>query len=95
MIIEGLPTFVLGILCFFLLPNEPETAYFLTETEKQAVALRWAGEYGHTKSAQEFSKEDMIKAFKDWKVWVFCVGQFGADTMLYGTWMEEVRSRRG
>ncbi|EFX00856.1 major facilitator superfamily transporter [Grosmannia clavigera kw1407] len=81
---EGLPSPVLGFATYFLLPNEPETAYFLNEAEKRAVALRWASEYGNTKSAQEFSKVDMMKAFTDWKVWVFCAGQFGADTMLYG-----------
>ena len=67
-----------------MLPNEPETAYFLTEAEKRAVTLRWAGEYGSTKSAQQFSTADMMKAFMDIKVWIFCAGQFGADTMLYG-----------
>lgn len=84
LIIEGLPTVILGVLAFFLLPNDPETAYFLSPAEKQAVTLRWAGEYGRTASAQEFSKKDMNKAFLDWKVWVFCIGQFGVDTMLYG-----------
>lgn len=84
LIIEGLPTPLLGVAAWFLLPNEPETAYFLNDAEKRAVTLRWAGEYGSTKSAQQFSKEDMMKAFLDIKVWIFCAGQFGADTMLYG-----------
>lgn len=84
LIIEGLPTFLLGILTFFLLPNDAESASFLTEDEKKLQVARHAREYGMTTSAQQFSKVDMIKAFKDWKVIVFCVAQFGADTMLYG-----------
>jgi MFS family permease len=84
MIIEGLPTFLLGIATFFLLPNDAESAYFLNEKEKEMMVTRHSREYGMTTSAQEFNKKDVMKAFKDWKVWLFCVGQFGADTMLYG-----------
>ncbi|GKT64068.1 major facilitator superfamily transporter [Colletotrichum tofieldiae] len=84
MIIEGLPTVVLGVVTYFALPNDAGTAYFLTDEEKAIMARRRGREYGNTSSAQEFSREDMFKAFKDWKVWVFSVAQFGADTMLYG-----------
>ncbi|KAK7700383.1 hypothetical protein SLS64_010991 [Diaporthe eres] len=84
MIIEGLPTLCLGVATFFLLPNDAQSAYFLNEAEKKAMVVRRAREYGMTASAQEFSKSDMMMAFKDWKVWVFCIAQFGADTMLYG-----------
>ncbi len=84
MIVEGLPTLVLGISCFFLLPDEPDTAYFLSPAERSAMALRRASEYGTTDSAHEFSRTDMFKAMRDWKVWLFCIGQFGNDTMLYG-----------
>jgi len=41
-------------------------------------------EYGYTKSAEKLKRADVKKAFKDWKVWVFAVAQFGVDTMLYG-----------
>ncbi|KAJ4998117.1 putative transporter [Colletotrichum sp. SAR 10_66] len=84
MIIEGLPTVVLGVVTFFLLPNDAASASFLSEEEKRLMVERRGREYGNTSSAQEFSREDMWKAFKDWKVWVFCVAQFGVDTMLYG-----------
>ena len=83
MIIEGIPTIILGILTLFLLPNNPEHAYFLTDNEKRLMAVRHQRQYGYTESAQKFSKMDMMKAFKDWRVWCFCVGQFGSDTMLY------------
>ncbi|KAK1959841.1 major facilitator superfamily transporter [Colletotrichum sublineola] len=84
MIIEGLPTVILGVVTYFALPNDAGTAYFLTDQEKAIMARRRGREYGNTSSAQEFSRADMFKAFKDWKVWVFSVAQFGADTMLYG-----------
>ena len=84
MIIEGLPTFVLGIAVWFGLANEPATAWFLTPEEKELMIVRRARQIGSTMTSDQFHKEDMIKAFKDWKVWMFCFGQFGADTMLYG-----------
>ncbi|KAI0534887.1 DNA-repair protein rad2 [Xylaria digitata] len=83
MILEGLPAIVLGIAVLFLLPNDPEHAYFLTAEEKKVMAVRQQRQYGYTESAQKFSKRDMMKAFQDWRIWMFCVGQFGADTMLY------------
>ena len=84
MIIEGLPTIVLGITVFFLLPDQPDTAYFLSPEEKHLMLVRRAREQGQTASAQEFHRSDLRKAFLDWKVYAFMAGQFGADTVLYG-----------
>ncbi|KAI0427587.1 DNA-repair protein rad2 [Xylaria sp. FL1042] len=83
MIIEGIPTIILGFVTLFFLPNDPEHAYFLNADEKKLMAARHGRQYGYTESAQRFDKKDMMKAFKDWRVWMFCVGQFGSDTMLY------------
>ncbi len=38
-------------------------------------------ETGQTLSAQQFHKADVMKGLKDWKVYAFCAGQFGADAM--------------
>lgn len=84
MIIEGLPTFVLGIATWWWLADEPESAYYLTLEEKELMTARKERQLGYSKSGDHFHKEDMILAFKDWKVWAFCAGQFGADTVLYG-----------
>ena len=61
-----------------------DKAYFLNEDEKALMQARKDAEYGQTKAAQEFSKADVFKAFKDWKCWAFWLAQFGTDTMLYG-----------
>lgn len=84
MIVEGIPSFLLGIVTYFALPNDAESAYFLTDADKALMRARRDREYGFTKSSQEFNRHDMLAAFTDWKVWVFCVAQFGVDTMLYG-----------
>lgn len=84
MIIEGLPTIVLGIAVFFWLANDPESARYLTDEEKRLMIVRKERQSGYSKSADEFSRVDVIKGLKDWKIWVFCFAQFGVDTMLYG-----------
>jgi hypothetical protein len=84
MILEGIPTFLLGIATWWILPDSPETAYFLTDEERTYAAARLRRQTGYTKSATEFHWADVKKCFLDWKVWLFCFAQFGADTMLYG-----------
>lgn len=54
MILEGLPTFVLGIASWWLLPDSPETAYFLSPGEKSLMATRHGRQSGYTTSASEF-----------------------------------------
>lgn len=85
MIIEGIPSVLLGIITYFALPNDSQSAYFLSKEEKALMEVRRRREYGNTVSSQQFNKEDMNRAFTDWKVWVFSIAQFGVDTMLYGT----------
>ena len=83
-IIEGLPTTILGVSCIWLLADSPETAFYLTPEEKALMIVRKHRQIGYTKSADTMHKDDVFKALKDWKVWAFCFGQFGVDTMLYG-----------
>jgi hypothetical protein len=77
----GVPTVLLGVATFFILPNNAESAGFLSEEEKSLLVLRRSREHGQTAAAQAFSKVDVYKAFKDWKVWVFWCAQFGCGTM--------------
>jgi sugar phosphate permease len=75
---------VLGIAVYFWLADEPETAYYLSQEEKDLMDVRKRRQIGHTTSSDSLQKDDVYKAFKDWKVWAFAAGQFGVDTMLYG-----------
>jgi MFS family permease len=40
MIIEGLPTFVLGIACWWIMADGPDTAYYLNDEEKDMIVAR-------------------------------------------------------
>lgn len=83
-ILEGIPTFILGIATWFWLADSPETAHYLTPDERALIELRMRRQVGHTKSGDMMHKEDVYKGLKDWKIWLFCLGQFGGDVILYG-----------
>lgn len=93
MILEGIPSVLLGVFVLLFLPNDAESASFLSDDEKKVMAARLTRGYGNTASAQRYSNKDMLAAFKDWKVWLFCVAQFGVDTMLYGEWGKTARNQ--
>lgn len=84
LIIEGIPTVLLGIAIYWWLANDAEEAYYLNAEEKELMRRRMRRQTGYTASAKKLQKKDAIAAFKDWKVWVFAVAQFGADVILYG-----------
>ncbi|KAG8405767.1 hypothetical protein J3458_021701 [Metarhizium acridum] len=84
LIVEGIPSVVLGVVTYFVLPNDAETAWFLDDAEKALMEMRRRREYGSTKSSGGIEKSDVLRAVTDWKAWAFYVAQFGVDTMLYG-----------
>jgi sugar phosphate permease len=81
MIMEGLPTFVLGIACWWILADDPETAYYLDDEEREMIIQRRNSQIGQS---DVFEWPDVRKGLKDWKIYAFCAGQFCTDTMLYG-----------
>ncbi|KAK0611484.1 major facilitator superfamily transporter [Immersiella caudata] len=82
-IIEGLPTVLVGVGVYLLLPNDPSSATWMNDEERKIMIQRRARDYGCTERAQVLEKQDVILAFKDWKAWMFGLGQFGAGIMLY------------
>lgn len=84
MIIEGIPTVILGISIWWWFADSVETAHYLTPREKLLIDHRRRRQVGHTKSSDEMHKADVYEGFRDWKIWAFCVGQFGGDVILYG-----------
>ncbi|KAF5534535.1 major facilitator superfamily transporter [Fusarium mexicanum] len=83
-IIEGIPTFILGIAVWFWLADDPDSAHYLTINERELIDARMRRQIGHTKSSDQMHKADVYAGLKDWKIWLFCIGQFGGDTILYG-----------
>ncbi|PGH14487.1 hypothetical protein AJ79_02980 [Helicocarpus griseus UAMH5409] len=84
LIIEGLPSVLIGVAVWFGLADDPDTAYYLNAEEKSLIKAWRALEVGQTDSAQQFHISDAKEGAKDWTVWLMCLSQFGVDTILYG-----------
>jgi sugar phosphate permease len=55
-IIEGLPTIVLGITIWWWLADTPDSAHYLTTAERDLIDIRMRRQVGHTRSGDEFHK---------------------------------------
>lgn len=84
MIIEGIPSVLAGLLCWFLLADDPETCRYLTTEERATLIAKRNRQPGFSHSGLKLHKKDALTTFKDWKVWAMCAAHFGGDTMLYG-----------
>ncbi|RAH40625.1 MFS general substrate transporter [Aspergillus brunneoviolaceus CBS 621.78] len=74
-IIEGSMTFLMGILSFFLLPDGPQKAWFLSERERAAATARILRD---TSAEVEtgLNLKTAFQMFSDWKFLVWCVISF-------------------
>ncbi|KAJ5642006.1 hypothetical protein N7490_006006 [Penicillium lividum] len=82
-IIEGLFSFIIAVLIWFGLPNDPEKAYFLTEEERWMMRVRNEQRRKYMGS-EEFSWEEMRIAVSDPKLLFSAIVQFCQDILLYG-----------
>lgn len=87
-IIEGAPSCASAVLVWFLLPDYPETASWLTAEEKELAAQRLALE-GSKGSAHAMSWEDAKDTLTDWRLYAhyavcpsssYCVIEFVCDS---------------
>ncbi|KAH7207808.1 major facilitator superfamily domain-containing protein [Fusarium redolens] len=70
--ISGTMTVFLGILAFWWLPADPQSAWFLTEEEKH-VARQRALRDGSGVIGEEFNLKDCFKSWNSWRFAVWCV----------------------
>ncbi|KAI9241726.1 MAG: major facilitator superfamily domain-containing protein [Podila humilis] len=77
-IIEGIPTLVMCVVAFFVLPDFPANAKFLTPAERDLTMKRLQADAGPANET-EFTWEQFWAAFKDWKVYLhMSIGFFHA-----------------
>lgn len=81
--INGIPTILTAPLVLWLLPNDPETASFLTDEDRRNLVLLRQAEVGQTISGQQMHKEDVMAGIKDWKIWALSFAQFCSHSVLY------------
>ncbi|KAF8559767.1 MFS general substrate transporter [Imleria badia] len=85
-IIEGMFTFVFGIVSFFLLPRSPESAHFLSEDERSYVIskLKEDGAVSQDDKKDGFSWIEVAESAKSPHVWLLAIVLFFNGTTLYG-----------
>jgi ACS family tartrate transporter-like MFS transporter len=78
---EGLPTIVLGILCYFVMTNRPEQATFLTAQEKAWLTAKLASERKAKDSVRQYT---MFQALFNPRVLLLSLNYFGIVTASLG-----------
>ena len=87
-ILEGLVPVAMSFVLYFIMPDSPETARFLTKDEKAFIINRLALEtgsgHGRVTNADKIRWHHILAAFKEWKIYVAVV-MFRANTIgVYG-----------
>ncbi|KUJ13578.1 MFS general substrate transporter [Mollisia scopiformis] len=87
-ILEGLVPVVVSFFLYFLLPDRPETAKFLTKEEREFVinriALQTGSGQGRVTNADKISWQSIKVGFADWKVWMAIVPFWACSIGTYG-----------
>jgi len=85
-ILEGIFSFVFGVISFFLLPRSPETARFLTKNERAYVisTLKHAGSVSKDDDQDSFSWTEVFRTAKSLHVWLLVVIFFFSGSIVLG-----------
>lgn len=67
------------------MPDNFESAKFLNEDDKKLMRLRNEKHDRYMRLNETFDKKEMIRAFKDPKIWLTALVQFLGDIMSFGT----------
>ncbi|KAL2262658.1 hypothetical protein VTK26DRAFT_583 [Humicola hyalothermophila] len=80
-ILEGLLTFCVAIVAYFVMQDYADTAKFLTKEERDEIKARLKRD--RSSLADEFHLKYFWDALKDWKIWVHMFITIGIYTGLY------------
>ena len=69
-LVEGLPAVLLGVVFFFLLPDGPAQAHWLSPDERQAILSRLETPEGSARAGS------LVDALRDRRVWLFAAFSF-------------------
>jgi sugar phosphate permease len=76
-ILEGVLTCVVSFFFFFLLPDFPERATWLTPEERTYVAARLESEQGKSAIERKITTRDILRVLRDPKVLLGGLAYFG------------------
>jgi hypothetical protein len=83
-ILEGVATCLLSFGGFWVIPDFPEEAKFLTEAEREFVIAKLQKDIGPS-AYEHLSWRKIGVVFKDWKIWVGGLMYLGLIVPAYGT----------
>jgi len=89
LVLEGLPAVVFGVLTYFLLPNRPKEAEFLTDAEKDWIISQLKGEEEHKGAAHQLSAWRVLVHGRVWHL-AAAAGFYGAVSYAVFFWMPQV-----
>ena len=94
-VLEGLPSVLVGILVFVLLPNGPKSAKWLTPQERDMVVQRIQED--DASKSELGKKHHFLDAFKDYRVWALAVVYFCGVVCFYAVnfWMPTIIQELG
>ncbi|KAI8339504.1 major facilitator superfamily domain-containing protein [Chlamydoabsidia padenii] len=82
-LIEGAPSVALALIAAWYLPNDPETAKFLTEDERRYAVARLAKDAGAAND-HSWSWAQVNSVFTDWKSWAYAIIYITGTSALQG-----------
>ncbi|KVH35256.1 MFS transporter permease [Burkholderia cepacia] len=91
---EGLPVFVFGIVCLFLLTDRPEHATWLTAAEKAWLASRLQAERDTARPIAEVSTWQLLRNRQVWGLTLACAAALAAGSVL-GVWQPQLIKSHG
>ncbi|CAG8972338.1 hypothetical protein HYALB_00005006 [Hymenoscyphus albidus] len=81
-ILEGLLTVVVAVFAYFFIHNYPDTAPFLTDSERSYIHARLKGDSDATND-EKFTWGNVASALKDYKCWMYGLGFHTMSLPLY------------
>lgn len=69
-IIEGIATILVGLGSFFALSDYPDSAKFLSDSEREHVLRRLREDSRLSPTEERFTWKEVRKSFTDWKTWL-------------------------
>ena len=94
-LLEGIPSVIIGVLVFVLLPNGPKQAGWLTAEEQELVLRRVKDEEAHKQHLGQ--RHSFMDAFRDRRVWALAVVYFCGVVCFYAVnfWMPTIIQELG
>jgi ACS family tartrate transporter-like MFS transporter len=88
-LIEGVPAVIVGLVIFFVLPNRPRDARWLTDSEREALDQRLAADQAQQEGVKRFTVREALSDRRVLLMCLMCVGNVIGVTAT-ALWMPQI-----